>query len=48
MKKYLIECDDDQDVIEAENYQEALQIACGYYNICVSDVTEAILGGERK
>jgi len=39
MRKYLIEKDDNQDIIEAESYQEALQTACEFYNIIVSDVT---------
>jgi len=47
LKNYLIEREDDQDVIQAQNYQEALKIACEMYNIYVSDVTKTITSGKK-
>lgn len=40
MKKYLIEQDDDQEIIDARNYLEACKRALNFFGITVIDITE--------
>ena len=40
MREYLIELPDgEQNIIEAENYETALKMACEWADVIVSDVT---------